>query len=1042
MLRRPAALALLLPLTLMAGLAARAEAGKATVREYRRTFRTYPFSDPDPIAHASRIYPYFRFDGYTDRPVEREWTVVELENAWIRVTVMPEIGGKVWTAVEKSTGKPFLYGNSVVKFRDVAMRGPWTSGGIEANYGIIGHTPNCATPVDYLTRENPDGSASVVIGVLDLLTRTPWRLEVTLPADKAYFTTTSLWHNQTPLEQPYYTWMNAGFKAAGNLQFVYPGTHYIGHGGEASPWPIDPKTGRDLSFYERNDFGSYKSYHVLGREADFWGAYWYDDDFGMGRFAPRDEKLGKKIWIWGLSRQGMIWEKLLTDTDGQYVELQSGRSFNQAAEDSTRTPFKHRGFLPYGTDTWTEYWFPVKGTKGLVAASPLGGLNVVRREGGLEVAFSPLQAVNDTLEVLDGDRVVFTKPVSANPLETWTAAVPVAVPKERLRVRIGGSRLEWAGDPKAGELARPLESPADFDWDSAYGLWLKGKERQRQRSYGPAREALEACLRKNPHYVPALGDLALLRYRSMDYPGAFELARRALAIDTYDPWGNYAYGLAAAKLGRRDDARDGLELAAQSAELRSAAWTELAKLALRGGDPARAASDAGRSLDFNRRNLEGHQLLALAHRLRGETEEAAAARDALLVLDPLSTFGRFEKALAEGADAPRAFAAGLRGERPQETFLELAAFYHDLGRLAETEQVLALAPEDAEILYWLARVKDERGDAGAAAALQRADAASPELVFPFRAESAEVLAWAASRTTSWHPRYYLALVQWGAGKLDEARLLFEACGETPDYAPFYAARSLAFEDASREKSTADLERAARLDPAQWRFGRMLAERQLRRGERARALETARAYASRFPDRYILGMLHAKALLANGRHRESADLLARLRVIPYEGSIEGRRLYREAHLMLAVTALKKGDTAAARREVDAARLWPENLGAGKPYPADVDERLEDFLAAQGLERRNRSAEASTLLQRVAAFEGRERGPGPLVHALALRQTGREAEGRKLLADWSAREPGNALAAWALRAFDGEVLPLPDTAGEEARVLAAWLGRAPS
>jgi len=1038
MLRRSRPLVLLL-LALLTGLPARAETGKATAREYRRTFRTYPFSDPDPIAHASRIYPYFRFDGFTDRPVEREWTVVELENAWIRVTVMPEIGGKVWTAVEKSTGKPFLYGNSVVKFRDVAMRGPWTSGGIEANYGIIGHTPNCATPVDYLVREHPDGSASVVIGVLDLLTRTPWRLEVRLPGDKAWFTTTSLWHNQTPLEQPYYTWMNAGLKSAGNLQFVYPGTHYVGHGGGARRGPLDPKTGRDLSFYERNDFGPSKSYHVLGRLTDFWGAFWHDDDFGMGRFSPRDEKLGKKIWIWGLSRQGMIWEKLLTDTDGQYVEVQSGRSFNQAAEDSTRTPFKHRGFLPYGTDTWTEHWFPVKGTKGLVAASPLGGLNVVWREGGVDVAFSPLEAVNDTLEVLDGDRVVFTKPVQAKPLEPWTTAVPVAVPQERLRVRIGGSRLEWAGDPRAGELARPLESPADFDWDGVFGLWLKGKELLRQRSYGPAREALESCLKKDAHYVPALADLSLLRYRSMDYPGAFDLARRALAIDTYDPAANYAYGLAAAKLGRSDDARDGLELAAQSAELRSAAWTELARLALRGRDFARAAALAERSLDFNRLNLEGHQLLALARRLLGQREEAGAARDALLALDPLSSFARFERARLGGEQAAaRAFAAGIRNEMPQETLLELAIWYHGLGRLAESAEVLELSPPVAEVLYWLARVKDEQGDGHASAILQKADAASLALAFPFRAESAEVLSWAASRTPGWRPRYYLALVHWGAGNLDEARRLFEACGETPDYAPFYAARALAFEGTARERSTTDLERAARLDPAQWRYGRMLAERQLRHGEAELGLRTAAAYASRFPDNYILGMLHAKALLANGRHRESATTLARLNVIPYESSIEGRRLYREAHLMLAVAALGKGDTAAARREVDAARLWPENLGAGKPYPADVDERLEDYLAAQALERRGRRAEAVRLLEGITAFAGRNRGAGTLVHALALKQAGREAEARRLLADWSAREPRAALADWSARAFDGEVLPLPDTAGEDARVLAALLG----
>jgi len=1018
---------------------ARAGAEGATVREYRKVFRTYPFSDPDPVASAGRIYPYHRFDGFTDRPVDKEWTVVELENPWIRVTVMPEIGGKIWSAVEKSTGKPFLYGNQVVKFRDVAMRGPWTSGGIEANYGIIGHTPNCATPTDYLTRTNPDGSASVVIGVLDLLTRTPWRLEITLPPDKAYFTTTSLWHNQTPLEQPYYTWMNAGLKAAGNLQFVYPGTHFIGHGGEASPWPIDPKTGRDLSFYEKNDFGPYKSYHVLGRLSDFWGAFWHDDDFGMGRYSPRDEKVGKKIWIWGLSRQGMIWEKLLTDTDGQYVEVQSGRSFNQANEESTQTPFKHRGFLPYATDTWTEHWFPVKGTKGFVAASPLGALNVRPRDGGLEVLLSPLEAVSDTLEVLDGDRVVFTTPVVTKPLETWTAAVPVSVPADRLRVRIG-SRLEWSGEAKAGELSRPLESPPDFDWDSVYGLWLKGKERLRQRSYGPAREALEACLRKDAHYVPALGDLALLHYRSTDYAGAFDLARRALAVDTYDPAANYAYGLAAAKLGRTDDARDGFELAAQSVELRSAAWTELARLALRHGDFPRAAADAERSLDFNWRNLEAHQLLALAHRARKDTGKAAVSLDALLVLDPLSPFGRFESALAAGGDAPRAFAAGVRNEMPQQTFLELAAWYHGLGRLAESERVLQLSPPNAEVLYWLARVKEERGDPGAPAVLLKADAASPELVFPFRPESAEVLAWAASKSTSWRPRYYQALVQWNAGNVDEARRLFEACGETPDYAPFYAARAQAFEDAAPEKAMADLERAARLDPAQWRFGRMLAERQLRRGTSVPALETARRYSGQFPDNYILGMLHAKALLANGRYRESAAKLAGLRVIPYEGSIEGRRLYREAQLMLAVEALRKGDPTGALRTVDAARLWPETLGAGKPYPADVDERLEDFLAALCLERLGRTADANAFLQKIAGFTGRERGAGTLVPALAQKQAGKEAEGRRLLADWSSREPGSALAAWASRAYAGDVGPVPEGAGEEARVLAAWLGPA--
>src|SRR5215217_6195584 len=137
---------------------------KSTIKEYKKVFKTYPFSDPDPVPEVGKIYPYYRFDGYTDKPVEKEWKVVELENDYIKIMILPEVGGKIWAAIEKSTGKPFIYYNHVVKFRDVAMRGPWTSGGIEANYGIIGHTPNCATPVDYVTRANADGSVSCIVG--------------------------------------------------------------------------------------------------------------------------------------------------------------------------------------------------------------------------------------------------------------------------------------------------------------------------------------------------------------------------------------------------------------------------------------------------------------------------------------------------------------------------------------------------------------------------------------------------------------------------------------------------------------------------------------------------------------------------------------------------------------------------------------------------------------------------------------------------------------------------------------------------------------
>ena len=146
----------------------------ATVSETTQNLMTYPYSDPDPVPVFGGIYPYFKFDGYTATGRMKPWKMVEMENDFIKLWITPDIGGKVWGAIDKKTGKEFLYFNHAVKFRDIAMRGPWTSGGLEINFGIIGHAPTCSSPVDYFTRVNPDSSVSCFIGALDLPSRTEW----------------------------------------------------------------------------------------------------------------------------------------------------------------------------------------------------------------------------------------------------------------------------------------------------------------------------------------------------------------------------------------------------------------------------------------------------------------------------------------------------------------------------------------------------------------------------------------------------------------------------------------------------------------------------------------------------------------------------------------------------------------------------------------------------------------------------------------------------------------------------------------------------
>ena len=170
--------------------------------------------------------------------------------------------------------------------------------------------------------------------------------------------------------------MNAGIRVRGKLQFVYPGTSQLGHDGEHGPWPLDA-AGRDLSWYDNNDFGGYKSYHVFGQDTDFFGAYWHDDDFGMVRYAPRDEKAGQEDLDLGPVAAG---DDLGAAAHRQRRAVRRGPVGPAVqpvgASGSTFTPFKHRGFAPHTADRWTEYWYPVVGTRGFVAASRIGALNV------------------------------------------------------------------------------------------------------------------------------------------------------------------------------------------------------------------------------------------------------------------------------------------------------------------------------------------------------------------------------------------------------------------------------------------------------------------------------------------------------------------------------------------------------------------------------------------------------------------------------------------------------------------------------------------
>jgi tetratricopeptide (TPR) repeat protein len=992
----------------------------ATVTETLQTFRTYPFSDPDPVARMGNIYPYFRFQGYSMTPIERQWKIVTLENRWIRVMIAPEIGGKVLGAIEKSTGRSFIYYNKVIKFREIAMRGPWTSGGIEYNFGDIGHTPTTATPVDYLTRTNADGSVSCIVGALDLPSRTEWRVEIRLPKDKAIFETRSYWYNPTPFTTSRYHWMNAAADADSTLQVIYPGTAFIGHAGEAGAWPVD-RQGRDLTWYRNNAFGSYKSYHVLGAYTDFFGARW--NDFGVIHWSRYTDKPGKKLWIWGLSREGEIWKGLLTDSalgNTQYVELQSGLHFNQAMMQSSRTPFKHMAFLPHTSERFTEAWFPFKGLDAVTQATPDGVLEVKRGAGKTVFGFCPTAAFVGKISVVAGGVRVNERSVNLQPLQSFNDSVSHAGSGDRLEIHIGDILQYRSSDDSLRSLERPIREETPFNWNSPNGLVADAQERVRQRDVDGAIASYRAALKADPALLPALSGLTELYIRRLEYDSALSCVKGGLAIDAYDPETNYLYGLVQRHRGRSFDAQDGFGIAAHSTSAyQAAALVQLAEMAYQDHQLSEAEYYAQQATDVDAALVAPLHLLTIIARSSGDSAAALRYLDQILALDPLNHGAGFERFRLAPTDANRrAFTGMIRNELPHESFMELAAYYLRIGRLDDARMLLSFSPRCAMVEFWQGYCAAKAGiNDEAKQHLAVALAATPSLVYPHRLEDWDVLQWAHSNTSSWKIDYYLALLSWGLGRSHDAGSYFTTCGNEPDYAPFYLARG-SFHATAPDLCLADYRRAVAVGPGEWRTYHALTSFLNIRGTYDEALQVSSKGIERFPQSYVLKFLHARTLFLDAQYRQSLSILDTLSILPSEGARFGREAYRQACVMTGLDTLRTRHDDIALGLLERAKLWPERLGAGRPY--DVDNRVEDYLISRIMRRKGERTAADQLLGAINAYTMAHREGNTaqqLIGALALRESGRKAEARELLVRWSQREVGSALPRWAIAVLDG-------------------------
>ena len=691
--------------------------------------------------------------------------------------------------------------------------------------------------------------------------------------------------------------------------------------------------------------------------------------------------------------------------------MQSGRLFNQNMVISSLTPFKQINFAPYGTDVWTEYWFPFRETNGVSNVTLVGVINVVENTSITNIKLSPLQILKDTLIIYNNtDNVLYKDEVQLKIGETIDVNLSNTSKEGFVNRIVFGDTELWSN--KNLVLNRPVETVENFDWDTSYGNYLRGLDLMGLRLYQEAEGYIRKSLELNENFVPALTEMSKLHYYRMDYDSAFSIARKALSIDTYDAAANYEYGLSAIMLNKLYDALDGFEVSSLTTDFRSASYTEMSKIYFFNKEYKEALKYAEKSLVNNQYNIEGLQLLFLSNLFLGKKSELDAILNQIQKFEPLNHFCRFEHYYnLSKSESLSQFENHIRGEMPEQVYLELGIWYYKLGLLERSMEILKLSPVNAEVTYWIAFLEYKMSNSKKSfykETLHNASLQSAEFVFPFREESKKVFEWALNYYPNWNSKYYLALLHRSRLDSKKAYNLLMNITEDVNYAPFYVFRSQLTEDPQIKVD--DLKKAVSLSPNEWRYIHELTKFYVNTNENAKALRIIAPFYNNNINHFPTGLLYTRVLFRNDDYKMAEKVLDKIKILPFEGASDGQRLYRQAKLTLAADALYRNDLLIAKQKVDEARLWPRKLGVGKPYDDIIDNRIEDWLDALIAYKSRNSNQERKYLNKLIVGNKETKSLYSLFTILAMYQLGEQQKADEVFEEWQIKQDAENLSKW--------------------------------
>lgn len=912
---------------------------------------------------SGKVYPNPIIEKIFDQKEDKEYTALYLENKYLKIMILPELGGRVQMAYDKIKERHFVYYNQVVKPALVGLTGPWISGGIEFNWPQH-HRPSTFEPVDYTLTNNADGSKTVWVNELEKMFRTKGMAGFTLHPDKAYLEISAKIYNRTSLPQTFLWWANPAVKVNDDYQSVFPPdvNAVFDHGKrDVSDFPIATGTYYKVDYSPGTDISRYRnipvptSYMAVNSEYDFVGGYEHDTQAGLLHVANHHVSPGKKQWTWGYGDFGRAWDRNLTDEDGPYIELMTGMFTDNQPDFSW--------LMPYEEKTFTQYFLPYQklglvknATKDLLVNVEIVGdkalvkIYATSEQTGLKLTFALAEQMLHQEEFSISPENVFEREVGLPKGATDEQIALIVVNASGFEVLTYQPSINKKNELPAAAKAALM--PEEVENNEQLFLTGQHLEQYRHATYSPADYYNEA-LKRDPKDIRCNNALGVLNLRKGDFEIAAEYFNTAAKTisdrnpNPYDSEPYYNLGLTLKYLGCNKEAYDAFYKATWSSAWQDTGYFSIAQLDIMKQDFNPALDHISKALDRNANNGKAYVLKAAILRKLNKHDEALETTETALKRDLFNLGSLYEKSLIlKALERLDESAAALQNlvtfsRKTSHNIIEYALDYAAAGLFKEAIDLLSLTERETRspmVDYYLAYYLDKLNDDARRQYLKKAASASSYLCFPNRLEDIAVLKFAiAENPADCKAPYYLGNLLYDKREYQEAIKSWELSVErNPDFPTVHRNLAIAYFNKAKleAKSLEHFEKAFELDKTDARVLMELDQlyKRLNKApaERLSFLEENLQTVLQRDDLYL-----ERAALYNllGECNKAYQLLMDRQFHPWEGGegkVSGQYVY--AMVEMAKKDIQAGNYQQAISLLDGARAYPHSLGEGKLFGA--------------------------------------------------------------------------------------------------------------